>query len=313
MKSESTNKTIQRLILSPYHKKGFEQREQEMFKRLGFTPVKKAGQILVSNTLFDFSKADPSIFKDVELIIHPNSGYDNFPVNFVQQADFPIVIGNPIRAEGVAEYSLSSLFQNFTQIPHHQEWQQGRNWNRPLLSQLSILLVGSGHIGKIIERSLIALGVSPDVYDPDKGRDALAGQYDVVIMACSLNPSSHHFIDQKFLQLHMKTNGCLINGARGKLIDQQALLTFSSKNPEFHAWIDVFEKEPEGLSFFSGASNITTTSHIAGVSHKLDDLMINFEEKILTLWKKDNDLKESCPELLLQNRLRKLGTEYFLI
>jgi D-3-phosphoglycerate dehydrogenase len=310
---ESINKTIQRLVLSPYHQEGFEEREQQMFTRLGFTPVKEAGQVLISNTLFDFSKADPTLFENVELIIHPNSGYDNFPVEFVQTADFPIVVGNPIRAEGVAEYSLASLFQNFASIPYHQEWQPGRHWNRPLLSELKILIVGAGHIGKIIEQSLRALGTRPDVFDPDKGRNDLEGQYDAVLMACSLNPTSFHFVDQDFLQRHMKTSGCLINGARGKLVDQKALLAFASSHPEFHAWLDVFEKEPEGLRDFSKASNITTTSHIAGVSQGLDDLMIDFEEKILTLWREGRDLNESCPELLLQKRLRKLESDHFLI
>ncbi len=288
-------------------------RETAMFTSLGLKQVEREGNILISNTLFDFKTADPEIFKSTELIIHPNSGYDNFPVAFVKEAKFPIVIGNPIRAEGVAEYSLSSLFQNFVTIPNQKTWQPGRNWDRPLISELDILIIGHGHIGKLIKASLLGLGSTPDIHDPDQGLMNLNGPYDCVIMACSLNPTSHHLINAEFLGRYMRKDGCLINGARGKLVKQEDLISFASANPKFRAWLDVFEKEPEGLSSFKDLENIVTSSHIAGVSHSLDDLMISFEKKILEFWLSGQDLEQVCPELLLKNRIRQSESSDFLI
>jgi len=311
--SESINKTIQRLVLSPYHKDGFVEREKEMFQSLGLTPVEENGEILISNTLFDFKKADPSLFKNTQLIIHPNSGFDNFPVEFVREADFPIIVGNPIRAEAVAEYSISSLFQNFAQIPQHKEWQPGRHWNRPLLSKLNILIIGFGHIGRLIHHSFKGLGANPDLYDPEKELHTLEGPYDAIIMACSLNPTSRHMINQGFLEKYMKPSGCLINGARGKLVEQESLKEFAQSNSHFAAYLDVFEKEPEGLAYFKDMQNITTTSHIAGVSDSLDDLMISFEKKILEHWLSAGNFEENCPELVLKNRIRSLDGTDFLI
>lgn len=284
-----------------------------MFQSLGLTPVDEKGEILISNTLFNFRNADTSLFENTKLIIHPNSGFDNFPVEFVRESNFPIIVGNPIRAEAVAEYSLSSLFQNFVKVPHQKKWQPGRNWDRPLLSKLNVLIVGFGHIGKMIHDSLKGLGVNPDLYDPEKQFLSLKGPYDAVIMACSLNPTSHHMINQEFLEKYLKPTGCLINGARGKLVDQEALKLFAQSNSEFSAYLDVFEKEPEGLAFFEKTQNITTTSHIAGVSESLDDLMISFEKKILEIWLSGQNFKEICPELVLKNRIRSLDGNDFLI
>lgn len=284
-----------------------------MFSSLGLTSVETGGNILISNTLFDFKDADPSLFDNTELIIHPNSGYDNFPVSFVKEATFPIVVGNPIRAEGVAEYSLSCLFQNYSSVPRQKAWHPGRHWDRPLLSELKVLIVGFGHIGKLIYHSLNVLGVRPDVYDPDQKKDQCDGLYDCVIMACSLNPTSHHLVNADFLEQHMKTDGCLINGARGKLVKQEDLKEFALAHQKFTAFLDVFEKEPQGLEYFSSIPNITTSSHIAGVSHALDDLMISFERKILEYWLSGKNLEEVCPELLLGNRIRHLESSDFLI
>ena len=48
----------------------------------------------------------------------------------------------------------------------------------------------------------------------------------------------------------MKKDAILVNGARGPIIDEKALVEHLKNNPEFRAALDVYENEPlmaEGL------------------------------------------------------------------
>jgi len=84
---------ISRTSISPYQNPNFQERERKALSE--FENMENEGEILITNTLTDISLIDT---KNLRLIIHPNSGYDNFPIGFVKGADFPIVIGNEIRA-----------------------------------------------------------------------------------------------------------------------------------------------------------------------------------------------------------------------
>ena len=51
----------------------------------------------------------------------------------------------------------------------------------------------------------------------------LAKLSDIVIVCASLNESTKHIVDEKFL-INMKPSGFLINTSRGGLVDQEALV-----------------------------------------------------------------------------------------
>ena len=53
--------------------------------------------ILITNTHTDPHLIPERILKETVLMIHPNSGYDNLSDEFRRSAEFPIIIGNPIR------------------------------------------------------------------------------------------------------------------------------------------------------------------------------------------------------------------------
>src|SRR5690606_32424520 len=101
---------------------------------------------LITNTHTNPDSISQTILEKTTLLIHPNSGHDNFQESFIENAAFPIVFGNPIRAHAVAEYILSALFQHFTKLPIHHHWDNDRLWNRKLVRDQKILLLGFGTI-----------------------------------------------------------------------------------------------------------------------------------------------------------------------
>ncbi len=66
---------------------------------------------------------------------------------------------------------------------------------------------------------------------------------DFVCVCCALTPETHHLINAERLAL-MKPTACLINVARGPIVDQQALTAALRERRIQGAGLDVFEQEP---------------------------------------------------------------------
>jgi D-3-phosphoglycerate dehydrogenase len=75
----------------------------------------------------------------------------------------------------------------------------------------------------------------------------------------------------------------LINPARGKLIEENALKDFLPGHPKAYAFLDTFENEPFGPEW-QHVPQVWKTSHIAGVDSRLDDKIIDFEVRVLNDW-----------------------------
>ena len=300
---------IKRLNHSPYYQNDFLTQEMKALSPFGemiATNDPAFADILITNT---HTKIDELIRPQIDcakLIIHPNSGYDNFSESFVAQCGAPIVLGNLIRAKAVAHYILSALFENVSGITHQVLWDKDRKWPRTLLHEKKVVLLGHGHIGKILHQSLKPLVKDICIYDPYAGHHQLnIKDADVVLLACSLNKRSRHIVDKKFLN-QIKTNALIVNAARGELIKTEDLVAFLKANSEASAVCDVFEKEPCEFYLFRDIKNLKTTSHIAGVFKNIDQETISFEVEVIHDFLNLNefDFKNKYQSLILANRLK---------
>lgn len=281
---------------SPYQAANFADLERQNLEALegihygtlkDFNPEHKS--VLITNTHTKLREISPEILAHTALIIHPNSGYDNFAEDYELIQDIPLVIGHRIRAQGVAEYSLNCLFEGTGLLPQHISWDKNRKWDRKLIAERNIWVFGYGHIGKIVADTLKSLGANVTVIDPhlhdapheliSHWRDGELNQADVVISCMGLNQSNHHYFNHDFFAAaHPEL--LFINGARGKLVDETALREFLQTHPEAFAFLDVFEEEPINESWHN-FPQVWKTSHIAGVSKNLDQKIIDFEVEVL--------------------------------
>jgi D-3-phosphoglycerate dehydrogenase len=244
--------------------------------------------ILISNTHTDPKVIPHNILEQTSLLVHPNSGFDNLTQEFRSQVNFPIIIGNPIRANAVSEYILSALFQHFTTIPTHYHWHPERSFPRKLIRDQKILILGYGHIGKLVATALQPLCPNLVIFDPNMSEqhlpykvlnswdDQILAEKSCLIVAASLNPTSHGMINESNIS-KLAADCLIINPARGEIIKQDSLLTFLNKNPESFAFLDVFDQEPFPPGLGHDLKNLNKTSHIAGVYSKLKSDMISFE------------------------------------
>ncbi|MFG1591590.1 NAD(P)-dependent oxidoreductase [Halobacteriovorax sp. CON-3] len=303
--------------ISSYQGEAFRVKERQSLGQLGIkcvdTPIEipDGESVIVISTSYTDNESIVSSLKhaNIALWIHPNSGYDNFSLEFVKNAKFPIVLGNEIRANAVAQFYLQALLNHQGNIPKRQQWDQARSYNRKLLHTKKTLIIGRGPIGARLGNALETLNVSVSYYDPYQNKqqntkylkEELANA-DIIIMACSLNKTSHHILNEDIFTL-LKDDVLIMNAARGKLIDQQALVNFLSKNKNAHAIIDVFEKEPIDFNEFKHLSNITLSSHIAGVYKGINDAIIKFEKRVVRDYLHDQEL-DLYKTALLSSRVK---------
>jgi phosphoglycerate dehydrogenase-like enzyme len=288
---------IIRTHLSPYQAKDFLIKEKSMLEALpGINYMALADArpdcptILITNTHTQLAKLPPELLKVTELIIHPNSGYDHFAAEKPLWDSIPLVIGHVIRAQAVAEYTLGCLFQGALQLPRQEVWDTDRQWDRPLIKGMPIWVFGYGHIGRLVADTLANLGADITVVDPyishcqhrlvKQWREHEIKEAHAVLVCCSLNASSYHLFNQDFFE-HLKDEVLFINGARGALVDGQALQAFLNHHPRAFAYLDVFEQEPFTPEWHH-QPRLWKTSHIAGVHRQLDQDILNFTKNTLS-------------------------------
>lgn len=282
------NMIIRRLAQSKYFSSDFLRKEEEELQQFGTyqsMPIEKESRPNISITNTDIpieSLWNSGSFEQTRLIIHPNSGYDNFSKKFIQESGIPVILGNPIRQEAVVAYCLSSFFNAFSAIPWSEQWDNDRKWNRTPLSDLSVMIVGHGHVGRSLEKKLRSLTNHIFIHDPFQNEDSMEQKnaMDAIIICCGLNETTEHLLDDNFFN-GLKSNVCIINPARGKIIEEQALLAFSKANPRAQFYLDVYETEPKDLSLFQGRNNIFTSCHIAGVYQGIEQAIIKFESNVI--------------------------------
>ena len=299
-----------RTHISPYQSIDFPVRERRALESLPGISYQVEGEgakdspiVLLTNSLIDFDRLKYDL-DQIKLVIHSSSGYENISPDLVKADKFPIIVGNPIRAHAVASYISSCIFEHFCKIPNHVYWNHSRFWNRDVISNKNMLLVGYGHVGKLVEKTFSSLVKKIYIYDPYKDHRHLdAAMGDIVVLAASSNPSSFHLANKDFLN-SLPHDFLLINIARGELIDQKALLDILNKRVNAYAYLDVFEKEPFSFDEFKGIVNIRTSSHIAGVYNSLSGDIIDFNRKVLLgLLTLGPRFQEVYRHLLLKNRL----------
>ena len=148
------------------------------------------------------------------------------------------------------------------------------------LNECTLGVIGVGKIGKaVLHRArafdMVLLGNDIIEIDPDfveevsaemTTLDDLLERADFVSLNCDLNQTSHHLINQTTLK-RMKSSAILINTARGKVVEEQALVKALQDGDIAGAALDVFEEEPLALdSPLRQMDNVMLAPHNANSS-----------------------------------------------
>ncbi|SHJ69381.1 gluconate 2-dehydrogenase [Palleronia salina] len=135
-------------------------------------------------------------------------------------------------------------------------------------------IVGMGRIGKAIAaRCHQGFGMEVSFYNRSRVEDPgvpatqvedlkdLASRVDILVLAVPASPQTHHLIDAEVLGA-MRPDACLVNIARGDVVDESALIEVLERGGIAGAGLDVYEHEPHVPDALKCMERVTLLPHM---------------------------------------------------
>ncbi|MBN8711345.1 MAG: D-glycerate dehydrogenase [Verrucomicrobia bacterium] len=143
-------------------------------------------------------------------------------------------------------------------------------WDGMELHGKTLGIVGFGKIGRAVARRAEGFGLRVLFFDPSakddprfRELDELLPASNIVSLHIPLLPETHHIMNSlRFAR--MKAGGIFINMARGKTMDEAALVSALQSGHLAGAGLDVFEDEPVVHPALPTMKNVVLTPHIGG-------------------------------------------------
>ena len=225
----------------------------------------------------------------LKLISLWQTGYDNIDLEAANKQS--VIVSNvPNYAfDSVAEFTFALALNLLRKVQvADMNLRKGKfNWRYYIGNELmskTLGVLGTGNIGKRVIQ--IAHGFNMNVLSttahpsPEKAKklgvkfvdlETLLTESDIVTLHLPLTPNTEHMIGASQLA-KMKSTAILINTARGKIIDETALVEALRVMKIAGAGLDVFEREPLPLdSPLLELGNVVLTPHIAFLSEESID------------------------------------------
>ena len=143
-------------------------------------------------------------------------------------------------------------------------------------------IVGMGRIGQAVAHRAKAFGLEiayhnrkplPEAIERMLGArhvsdlDTLVAQADILSLHCPATPETHHLMDARRFAL-MQPGACLINTARGELVDQDAMIAALASGHLSGAGLDVYPDEPNVDPRLLDLPNVMTLPHIGSATRE---------------------------------------------
>lgn len=225
----------------------------------------------------------PTIPSQLQFIGTGSSGTDHVDNEYLANHDIYFTDAAGCNARSVAEYVATTLLI----------WSEQRDRK---LHDLSIGIIGVGHVGTQVIAILEELGLQTVSYDPPRAQretNFCSASLDEILTCDVLSfhtpltkeneHATFHWLDEE--KLSNNSFHLIINSARGGIINEKALLTAMKQGKVRDIIIDTWEGEP-AIHLDSAGAAFLKTPHIAGYSIQakqnaskiIADELINFFE-----------------------------------
>ncbi len=122
--------------------------------------------------------------------------------------------------------------------------------------------------------------------------NAFLPEADFVVLSCPLTAETEKLIDAAAFA-RMKPSAHLVNVARGRVVDEAALIETLAAHRIAGAALDVTEEEPLAPnSPLWGMEHVLITPHTAGETRRYEDNVIEIlRDNLQRLWRGDDELR----------------------
>ena len=220
------------------------------------------GLIVRSRTRCD---AELLLGTNVKFIASATIGFDHIDTGFCKKNEIFWTSSEGCNASSVNQYVVSALIYLAKKFKLN-------------LGEMTMGIIGVGHVGTKIETLAKTLGMNVLLNDPPRARKGKHTEFvhitdilkhaDIISLHVPLtyegNDPTYHLVDEKFLQALSK-KVYFINTSRGEVVDTLSLINAIETGCVKGAIIDVWENEPDLNTDLLDIVDIATP-HIAGYS-----------------------------------------------
>ncbi len=280
---------------------------ETLMKRVGETDV------LVISGLWQNQLLEQT--KRLRFIQSIGAGTDQFPRAELASRGIRLASARGVNARAVAEHAIALMLALNRRLPEARDNQRKRIW-RGMIGDLArredelggktLLVIGLGDIGgrlaqlaKAFDMRVVGLrrhpafgcGAADAVHAMDE-LDLLLPDADFVALTCPLTAETENLIDAEALS-RMKPTAHLVNVARGRVVDEAALIEALATRRIAGAGIDVTAEEPLAPSSPLWAmEHVLITPHTAGETRGYEDNVIEILlDNLGRLWRGETQLR----------------------
>jgi phosphoglycerate dehydrogenase-like enzyme len=269
----------------------FEVRERgELDRRIG------EADVLVVSGLWHNGLVDAG--RRLKFIQSIGAGVDQFPRDLLKEGGIRLASASGVNARAVAEHAMALILAVSRRLPEARDNQKRHFW-RGMIGDLTqredelggktLLIVGPGRIGSRLARlakafDMRVVGVRRNPGSGTNGADSVHGlaelksllpQADFVALTCPLTQETERLIDAEALS-RMKNSAVLVNAARGRVVDEPALVAALRRGEIAGAALDVTVEEPlPATSPLWDLPSVFITPHTAGETRRYEDNVLD--------------------------------------
>jgi D-3-phosphoglycerate dehydrogenase len=216
-------------------------------------------------------------------------GVDNIDVEAATKRGILVANAPESNTVAAAEHTLALMLAAARRIPAADSSLRGGEWNRSAFKGVEVAektlgLVGLGHVGTIVARGALGMGMRVLAYDPyvsedrmrsmnverAKSLDEIFEASDFVSLHVPRTPQTAGMVNADALE-KMKPSAYLINAARGGIVDEMALYKALKEGTIAGAALDVFQEEPTTHSPLFTLPNVVVTPHLGASTAEAQD------------------------------------------
>ncbi|MBS5939130.1 3-phosphoglycerate dehydrogenase [Clostridium sartagoforme] len=221
----------------------------------------------------------------LKLVVRAGVGIDNIDVAAAKEAGIEVRNTPNASSDSVAELALAHMFAVARFVGTSNYTMRNGEWNKKKYEGIEIGgktlgIIGMGRIGRALANKATALGMTVVYNDMFGKQDDLAYDFlelndllkisDFISLHVPYDKNAGALIGKDQLNI-MKDGSYIINCARGKVVDESALLEALNSGKIAGAGIDVFEVEPNTNEILVNHPRVSCTPHIGASTLEAQD------------------------------------------
>jgi glyoxylate reductase len=224
---------------------------------------------------------DVTLFPSLRLVANFGVGYDRVGVDELRRHGVSVTNTPGVLDAATADLTWALILATRRRVVEGDRRVRAGEWKGSWadgflaeeLTGSTLGILGLGRIGSAVARRAegFELQVLSTRHSGGTPLDELLSESDIVTIHAPLTPQTHGLIDARRLS-QLRDGACLVNTARGEIVDQDALVA-ELVSGRIRAGLDVFAHEPHVPAELLSLPNVVLTPHLGSATRQTREAM----------------------------------------